>query len=456
MTLNQSPQRPQPAARPASRPAVRVIGVALAAAGLAAMSACTPGGTSTGTGTLNPSSVSTVLPTTPVTLTIAYCDKHPVEDLFAGFTKLHPNVTFNPQYEDCNAFSNDIINKMTSANPPDITEYVDSAVQVLAPQGAVLDLGPYVKAYGWDKKFPASELSPLQLSADGKIHGQGSQYGIPGGAAFVGVFYNKALMAQAGITAVPGTLAEFEASLSAAKMAGITPIALGSQDDGGIHIWGSLVNSLVGPSIAQDWVNGKPGTTIDHPETVQATSRLRAWAQDGYFTDAPNATKEDDARAGFAAGSALYTIDGSWSMGTIPSGNDFGFFPFPVAKAGDPVTGQGFTAGFAISSKSANPNVAAAFLDYLASAEAAEISVGLGMLPVNIDTAPDPAPGLATDLRNGYAAAARNNGIVTFYDHATPTMHTVLTQGLQGVIALELEPPAFVTSLQDDWIKSKK
>jgi len=441
---------------------LRAAGVTLAAATLAVLSACSPGGTATPSGTntsaatLSPSSVSTILPTTPVTLTIAYCDKHPVEDLYQGFTKLHPNVTFNPQYEDCNNFSTDIVNKLTSANPPDITQYVDAAIQTVTPSGVVLNLGPYVQAYGWDKKFPASELSQLQLTADGKVHGQGNQYGIPGGAAFTGVFYNKALMARAGIVAVPATLAEFESSLSAAKLAGITPIALGSQDDGGIHLWGGLVNSLLGPTIPQDWVNGKPGTSINQPGALQATQRLASWAQDGYFTNAPNATSENDARVAFAAGSALYTVDGSWSMGTIPPGDQFGFFPFPVNKDGDPVTGQGFTAGFAISSKSVNPDVAAAFLDYLASAEAAEISVGLGLLPVNIDTAPAPEPGLATDLRNGYAAAAKSNGIVTFYDHATPTMHTTLSQGLQGVIAGQLDPQAFVTSLQDDWTKSKK
>ena len=435
----------------------RLAGTGVALACLAVMAGCTPGPTSNPTVTIDdrPPEIATTVPTTPLTLTIAYCDRHPVEDLVNGFTKLHPNITFNLQYEDCNNFSTDIVNKLTGANPPDITEYVDAAIQTVAPAGAVLNLAPYVQAYQWADKFPASELAQLQLSADGKVHGQGNQYGIPGGASFVGLFYNKSLLAEAGLSAVPSTLDEFEAALAAAKAAGVTPIALGSQDDGGIHLWGSLVNSLIGPQDAQDWVNGLPGSSIDQPGAVQAAQLLADWAAAGYFTDAPNATSENDARAGFAAGSALFTVDGSWSMGTIPTGDAFGFVPFPVVNPGDPATGQGFTAGFAISSKSANADVAAAFLDYLASAEAAEISVGLGMLPVNIATAPAPAPGLATDLRNAYAAAAQDNGIVTFYDHATPTMHTTLTQGLQGVIAGQLAPQAFVNSLQEDWTKAK-
>ena len=420
---------------------------------LATMTACSPGGTSPVTQSETPTP-SDAIPSTPVTLTMAYCDHQPVEDLMAGFTALYPNVTFDAQYEDCNTFSSDIVNKLTGSNPPDITEYVDAAIQTVAPQGLVLDLAPYAEMYGWADKFPASELAQLQLSDNGSVHGEGRQLGIPGGASFVGVFYNKALLAQAGL-AVPTTLDEFTAALQTARDAGITPIALGALDDGGIHLWGSLVNSLIGPQAAQNWVNGKAGSTIDLPGAVQASQMITDWENAGYFTVWPNGTSENDARAAFAGGSALFTVDGSWSVGTIPPGEDFGFFPFPVAKKGDPVAGQGFSAAFAISSKSKNADVAAAFLDYLSSPEAAAISVNLGLLPVNVETAPTPDPGLATDLRDGYAAATRDNGIVTFYDHATATMHTTLTQGIQGLIISQITPEAFIASLQDDWGWSK-
>ena len=431
----------------------RTLSILAGAACLAMMTACSPGGSGPATPSETPVASESV-PTTPVTLTIAYCDAHPVEDLIAGFTALYPNVTFDNQYEDCNTFSNDIVNKLTGSNPPDITEYVDAAIQTVAPTGAVIDLAPYVQMYGWDQKFPASQLAQLQLSDNGSIHGEGRQLGIPGGASFVGVFYNKALLTQAGLS-VPKTLDEFTAALQTAKDAGITPIALGSQDDGGIHLWGSLETALIGATAAQNWVNGKEGSTIDLPGTTQAAQMLTDWSNAGYFTANPNGTSENDARAGFAGGSALFTVDGSWSMGTIPSGNDFGFFPFPGANSTDPVAGQGFSAAFAISSKSPNADVAATFLDYLASPEAAQITVSLGMLPVNVDAAPAPEAGLATDLRNGYAAAAKDNGIVTFYDHATATMHTTLTQYIQGLIAGKTTPEEFIAYVQQDWDWSK-
>ena len=431
----------------------RALTVLAGLACLAVMTACSPGGSGPSIPSQSATPTSAV-PSEPVTLSIAYCDAHPVEDLIAGFTALYPNVTFDTQYEDCNSFSSDIVNKLTSSNPPDITEYVDSAIQTVAPQGLVLDLGPYADLYGWKDKFPASELAQLQLSDNGSVHGEGRQLGIPGGASFVGVFYNKALLSQAGL-AVPTTLDEFTAALQTAREAGIVPIALGAQDDGGIHLWGSLVNSLIGPKAAQDWVNGKAGSTLDLPGVVQASQMMTDWTSSGYFTVWPNGTSENDARAAFAAGSALFTVDGSWSMGTIPPGDAFGFFPFPGAKASDPVAGQGFSAAFAISSKSPNADVAAAFLDYLASPEAAKITVSLGMLPVNVDTAPAPDPGLATDLRNGYAAAAKDDGIVTFYDHATPTMHTTLTMGIQGLIIGESTPEDFINQVQTDWGWSK-
>ncbi|MDR0415833.1 MAG: extracellular solute-binding protein [Propionibacteriaceae bacterium] len=433
--------------------------LAVAALAMGGLAACSPSGNpapADGSQT-GPATVSTVLSDEPVTLVIAYCDAHPVEDLVDGFTAAHPNVTFDKQYEDCGNFSTDVVNRLTGDAAPDIVQYVDAAIQTTAPAGHVLDLAPYAAAYGWAGKFPASELAQLQLSPDGKVHGTGAQYGIPGGASFTGVFYNKALLAEAGVTAPPATTAEFEAALAAAKAADLVPLALGSLDDGGIHLWGGLMTGLIGPAASQNWVNGQPGSSIDVPGAVEATAKLAEWAQLGYFPGSANGTKEDDARAQFAAGEAVFTVDGSWAVGTVEAGlgDDAGFFSFPGQSAGGPATGQGFTAGFAISSRSAHADVAAAFLDWLASAEAAAISVGLGMLPVNVETAPAPPPGVATDLREAYAKAARDNGIVTFYDHATPTMHTALTQGLQAVIAGQTAPADFVAQLQADWDADK-
>ena len=398
------------------------------------------------------------MPEEPITLTAAYCDAHPVEDLLDGFTALHPNVTFDKQYEECGNFSTDIINRMSSDSAPDITQYVDSAIQTLAPAGHVLDLGAYVEAYGWADKFPADQLAMLQLSADGKVHGEGAQYGIPGGAAFTGVFFNKDLLDQLGVGGPPSTFAEFEEMLAAAKERGMTPLALGSLDDGGIHLWGGMLASMMGADKAKAWVNGTAGATIAVPEAAEAAAKLAEWSVLGYFPGSANGMKEDDARADFAGRGAVFTVDGSWAVGTVRDGLgvDAGFFGFPGRQASDPASGQGFCAGFAISSRSEKADVAAAFLDYLASPEAAEIAVGLGMLPVNIATAPQPEPGVATELREAYAAAAADGGIVTFFDHATPTMHTELTQGLQGVIAGEVEPQYFVKALQDNWDASKQ
>ncbi|MDR1512571.1 MAG: extracellular solute-binding protein [Propionibacteriaceae bacterium] len=449
------PATPGPATTGPATTGLATIGLAAVAA-LLALGACSPSGggeSTTGPETTPPAAVSTTLTADPVELVIAYCDAHPVEDLIDGFTELHPNVTFDKQYEDCGNLATDVVNRLTSAEPPDLVQYVDSAIQTTVPAGHILDLGPYVEAYGWDAKFPAPELAQLQLSDDAKVHGTGRQYGIPGGASFTGVFYNKALLAQAGVDAPPETVAEFEEALEKAKAAGLTPLALGSLDDGGIHLWGGLLTSLFGLQEAQDWVNGKPGSSIDTPGAVEATAKLAEWAEKGYFPGSANGTKEDDARASFARGEAVFTVDGSWAVGPVGEGlgDDAGFFGFPGVDASDPATGQGFTAGFAISARSAKADVAAAFLDYLASAAAAEISVGLGMLPVNIDTAPPAPAGVPDDLRDAYAEAAQAGGIVTFYDHATTTMHTALTQGLQAVIAGQTTPQEFISDIQADW-----
>jgi raffinose/stachyose/melibiose transport system substrate-binding protein len=58
----------------------------------------------------------------------------------------------------------------------------------------------------------------------------GKQYGIPYTLGIVGLWYNKALFAKAGIKSPPRTWSQFLTAIAKLKAAGITPIALGAKD----------------------------------------------------------------------------------------------------------------------------------------------------------------------------------------------------------------------------------
>ena len=74
-------------------------------------------------------------------------------------------------------------------NPPDLIR-LPSMVD-LVKDGLLLNLDPYVTAYGWDK-WPAAELVQNRVNADGQ-RGDGSLYAAGLNYSMTGVFYNKDL-----------------------------------------------------------------------------------------------------------------------------------------------------------------------------------------------------------------------------------------------------------------------
>ena len=87
--------------------------------------------------------------------------------------------------------------------------------------GLLKNLDDYATAFGWDK-FPAAQLAQNRVGSDG-TRGSGSLYAMGLNYSLTGVFYNKQLAAQLGMTEPPKTVAEFEDLLAKAKTAGPAP-----------------------------------------------------------------------------------------------------------------------------------------------------------------------------------------------------------------------------------------
>ena len=99
-----------------------------------------------------------------------------------------------------------------------------------------------------------------------------------------GVFYNKELAAQIGMTAPPTTVAEFEALLAAAKDAGLQPIMQWNATASGGGLAFPLQNLMAayGPTEPiNDWIFQKPDATIDTPANLTAAEHLQQWVEAG-------------------------------------------------------------------------------------------------------------------------------------------------------------------------------
>ena len=72
----------------------------------------------------------------------------------------------------------------------------------LVKDGLLKNLDGYASAFGWDK-WPAAQLAQNRVADDG-TRGSGSLYAMGLNYSLTGVFYNKELAAQIGMTAAAG------------------------------------------------------------------------------------------------------------------------------------------------------------------------------------------------------------------------------------------------------------
>lgn len=387
-----------------------------------------------------------------VTLRLAYVDDPPTEALVAGFMAEYPNVTIQTEQTDFGNYIGSITRSMSSADAPDLVQYNPGAMRSLVPAGHVLELGNYSDLYNWEDAFPPASLEQLMSDDDAQQFGTGGLYAAPGALSVLGVYYNRDVLAEAGIDAPPATLEEFEAALAAVADTDARPLSLGALEVGAFQLWNALLNSLGDSSDYLDWVYGAPDSTIETEAAREATDTIAAWVEAGYIAEASNATSDADALAAFTAGEAAFHITGNWHAATVGEelGDSAGFFVLPGTDSGVPPVASGSSVAYSISAQTEHPDVAAAFLNWLSFPEAAQIQVETGFMPV--DTTADVATeGLLGDVAEAFAPVAENSNIVPFPDFAAPGMIDDLTAGLQGIISGQTDTDSHLATLQGTW-----
>ncbi len=296
------------------------------------------------------------------------------------FTKQYPNVTWDISQDQ---FANLITTTplvLASDNPPDLLRL--PTMVSFAKDGLLKNMDDYAKAFGWDK-WPVPQLNQNRMSADG-IRGSGTLYAMGLNYSLTGIFYNKKLAAQIGMTEAPKTVAEFEALLAKAKTAGLQPIMEWGSAKSGMGLAFPLQNLMaafgpVGP--INEWIYQKPNATIDTPTNLIAAQHLESWIKNGYFPSDINAIEYTDAAARFTKGEGVFTFNGDWQNAGYEAGmpGNVGFFLMPPAVAGDGPAAMSAPLTFGIAANAKHADCAAFFLNWVATNEAArQIDVTVG------------------------------------------------------------------------------
>jgi raffinose/stachyose/melibiose transport system substrate-binding protein len=318
--------------------------------------------------------------TDPVVLKASFETGFPITTkLSEEFTKQFPNVTWDISYDQFANLINTTPLLLASDNPPDLLRL--PTFVTFAKDGLLLNLDKYATAFGWDK-WPVP-LQFARMDANG-IRGSGSLFAAGLNYQLTGVFYNKKLAAQIGMTKPPQTVAELDDLLAKAKAAGLQPIMEWGSAKSGMGLAFPLQQLMaaygpVGP--INDWIFNKPGATIDTPNNLKAAQHLEQWIKAGYFPKDINAIEYTDAAARFGKGEGVFTFNGDWQNAgydTDMAGN-VGFFVMPPLEAGGKPAAMSGPLTFGIAAKAKHADCAAAFFNWVATNDTArQILVTIG------------------------------------------------------------------------------
>jgi raffinose/stachyose/melibiose transport system substrate-binding protein len=307
------------------------------------------------------------------------------------------------------------------------------------------------------------QLNQNRVAEDG-TRGSGSLYAMGLNYSLTGIYYNKELAAQIGMTEPPKTLAEFDDLLAKAKEADLLPIMQWGSAKSGMGLAFPLQNLMAayGPvEPINDWIFQKPGATIDTPSNLEAAKHLEQWIKNGYFPPDINAIEYTDANARFGKGEGVFIFNGDWQNAgydtDMPS--NVGFFLMPPVESGGSPAAMSAPLTYGIAAKAKNADCAAFFFNWVATNETArQINVDIGgSNPGGPTDLPVPSAAAGSVTNETLAAGnvvAKDNGGMDFIANATGSIFAQgWTPELQKVIGGRQDAAGLLKAVQAEYEK---
>jgi raffinose/stachyose/melibiose transport system substrate-binding protein len=379
-------------------------------------------------------------------------------ELADEFTRQFPNVTWDIKQDQFTNLINASPRLLAGDNPPDLIRL--PTMVSLAKDGLLEDLDGYASAFGWDE-WPVPQLDQNRVAEDG-TRGSGVLYAMGLNYSMTGVFYNKDLAAQIGMTEPPATVAEFEELLAASADAGLQPIMVWNHSASGGGLAFPLQNLMAAYGPAQpinDWIFQQPGATIDTPTNLQAAEHLQGWIESGYFPEDANAIQYTDANARFRGGEGVFMFNGDWENAAYMSemGDNIGFFVFPPLEGGGSPAAMSAPLTYGIGANAEHADCAAFYFNWVATNETArQINVDIGGSnpggPAGLPT-PEAAPGAVTNETLAAGAVVGEAG--TAMDFIANATSSIFAQGwtpeLQKMVGGEQDAAGLLEAVQAEY-----
>ncbi|MBV8931504.1 MAG: extracellular solute-binding protein [Kutzneria sp.] len=375
-----------------------------------------------------------------------------ISTLNQRFHDRYPNVTINRISRSFDDLRNTVKLALTGNEPPDVVQ-VNNGKQDMGAfvrAGLLTPLDGYAEAYRWTGRFPESVRRLASYPDTGDSLGEGKLYGVQQTGELVGIYYNRAKLAQLGLTP-PKTWEELDTALAKAHDAGQLPIQLGNLDKAaGAYLFSFAMHRFEDPATQTALATGRAGASWLTDPNRAAARQVLDWVARGYLTPGFAGLKGDDSWAAFAKGDGVFHIDGTWLMPDLREamGDSVGFL-LPPGRPGGPTVTGGTGLPWAVSGKTRNPDAAAAYLDFITSADAMKVIADNGNLPV-VNTTDQSVTGLQRQVFDAWRQASTTPALVPYLDYATQNAYEVVTGSVEQLMSRQLDVDTFLGQLQAD------
>ncbi|MCR8724984.1 ABC transporter substrate-binding protein [Frigidibacter sp. ROC022] len=320
-----------------------------------------------------------------------------LNEIVEKFEAANPGIDIDAQYV---GNYNDIVSKLQAAIParraPDAVIMEVTRYGLFADRGVLLDLTPYLDA------DPLKD-DLFDFAREVGVY-DGKNYIVPFNSSTPVLYYNKAILEQAGYDEEP-PLKTYDDLLNVAKTIteklgdqGITGIAAPGQ----FARWGLIMSN---DSDLIDSVTGE--ILIDAPNTVEAYDWMASLVHEAKVASPDGVTEEKNGRDAFYAGKVGLMMNSTGNYGGAISalGDDVVVRPMPCNKVCRvPIGGAGI--GILSTSEKEVQDAAYKFISYAASPESNALWFSVtGYMPINKHTAEQPLAAEALKTKPGIRVA---------------------------------------------------
>ncbi len=378
-----------------------------------------------------------------------------IEQLDKQFEEAHAGVTIQREAYSTDDLGLTLPRALTQSTGPDVAMINQGLTNMaaLVKAGLLLPLNDYADQYKWWDRYGAGLHARNSVTDDGAHVGSGKLYGMSVTSEVVAVFYNKDIFSKLNLT-VPKTWDELEAALEAIKTGGIIPITFGNLEGWpGIHTYGAVAHLYSDIKDINDMIYRNEGGTFMTEGNLKGAQTFVDWIDKGYLSPGFAGLDNDTGALGeFTGAKSAMWLAGSWNSGSITTvlGEDkVGFFilPSPIGDAVAPTIG-GIGLGYGIRKTSSNADLAAQYIDFISSPDAASLLFDNGFLPaIAVDPAKLKEGTLTADMVNAWTTISTADKVGQYFDWTLPDIGS----RIQELAGKQVTPEQFIDAVQQDY-----